>query len=85
MEGERAFFGERAVRVGRRGYVGRGGLGWGGVTDLSRSDSSESFHGGKKRFLWPCSNAKLSVTLRLNPTISLTFSPKSTKNRKILH
>lgn len=29
---------------------------------------------GKKRFLWPCSDAKLSVTLRLNPAIFLAHS-----------
>lgn len=42
-------------------------LEWGGVIDLSRCDSSESSHGRKKkkkRFLWPCSDAKLSVTHR---------------------
>lgn len=35
-------------RVGRGGYGGRGGWGGDGVTDLSRCDSSESFHGEKK-------------------------------------
>lgn len=57
MEGERAFFGERAGRVGwgerkagKRRIWRKRGFGVGGVKDLSRCDSSESFHGGKKGF-----------------------------------
>lgn len=70
---------------GKRRRLRIGGVGGqGGVTDLSRCDSSESFH-GEKRFLWPCSDAKLSVTLRLNPAISLAFLAKPPKNRKTLH
>lgn len=40
------------VGIGKCRRVGGGGdrgrERWGGVTDLSRCDSSESFHGGKK-------------------------------------